>query len=217
MKPNIRQAIPTYVINLEHRTDRKTSIINEFANREEFNITIVSAISHPIGAIGLWQTMCHIITKAKEGKVPFVLICEDDHHFTDNYSPENLNVAIQYAQKHLTDVLLGGISWFDIVLQVSPNLFWVNTFNATQFMIVFDSCYDQILYTRFDDGENADFKISSLTDNILVMYPFISIQKEFGYSDVTLKNEERGWITNLFETKNGQLTQLVDVRKFYEY
>lgn len=36
--------IPTYIINLKSRTERKENVIKEFEGKKEFNITIVEAI-----------------------------------------------------------------------------------------------------------------------------------------------------------------------------
>lgn len=47
--------IPTYIINLKSRIDRKEHKLKEFAVRVEFKIHIVEVIEHEIGAIGLWS------------------------------------------------------------------------------------------------------------------------------------------------------------------
>ncbi|HOZ84835.1 MAG TPA: hypothetical protein PK191_05055 [Niabella sp.] len=47
-------SLPTFIINLAARTERKEHIRKEFAGRCEFNVSIVDAVSHTIGAIG-WR------------------------------------------------------------------------------------------------------------------------------------------------------------------
>lgn len=56
MKP-----IPTFVINLEKRTERKQHILEQFKNRYEFDIRIFKAIENENGAFGLWQTIVDIV------------------------------------------------------------------------------------------------------------------------------------------------------------
>jgi len=204
-----------FAINLVKRTDRKTNLLFEFSNRKEFSLTIVPAIEHQVGSFGLWQTICHIIEQADEKGFDKIIICEDDHVFTDAYTPEVLADALRKVIGFHADVLLGGVSWFNQVLQVSDGLFWVDRFNGAQFMVIFRNFYQTILTTDFQVGDNADFKISSLTDEIFVMCPFISFQREFGYSDVTEVNEEPGRITSLFNRRNEKLLQLDKVNRFY--
>ncbi|WP_431293124.1 hypothetical protein [Pedobacter sp. P26] len=58
-------------------------------------------------------------------------------------------------------------------------------------------------------------KISSLTENKFVIAPFVSVQKEFGYSDVTLKNNGTARVERLFKGVNSKLEELVKVANFY--
>ena len=48
------------------------------------------------------------------------------------------------------------------------------------------------------------------------MYPFISVQKEFGYSDVTPKNGEQGFVDKCFSETSERLRLLQDVETFYK-
>ncbi|RVT75307.1 glycosyl transferase [Flavobacterium sufflavum] len=207
--------VPSYAINLEKRTDRKINILSEFENRKEFILTIIPAIEDEVGSYGLWQTIHSIVNLANEECLEYVLICEDDHQFTTSYSASMLYSAIDESLHRDADVLLGSVSWFDQVLQVDKNLFWVDRFNGTQFMIIFQKFYQKILNIDFYKTDIADMKISSLTDAIFVMYPFISVQKEFGYSDVTQKNNEEGRITELYRLRNEKLMHLDKVATFY--
>lgn len=212
---NSKQPIPTYVINLTNRTDRKEHTINEFKKHQEFDLQIVTAIEHERGAMGLWQTIQKIITEAEKLDNEFIIICQDDHSFTKKYSSNYLFRAIDESQQKDTDVLLGGVSWFADALQVSTNLFWVDRFTGLQFMVVFKKFYKKILETDFNSVVAGDFKISELTDHKLIMYPFISVQKEFGYSDVTQKNNLQGRVTELFNRSTEKLLQLDKVDAFY--
>ena len=47
-----------------------------------------------------------------------------------------------------------------------------------------------MLNYSFKGIDTADEVISQLANNKMVIYPFISEQKDFGYSDVTLSNME---------------------------
>jgi GR25 family glycosyltransferase involved in LPS biosynthesis len=209
------EPIKVFAINLEERTDRKKNIVKQFKGRQEFHLTIVDAIRHPVGAVGLWETIKYIIRDLTSVDDEFVLICEDDHTFTKNYTKDLLEKAIAIAQEKQADVLMGGVSWFTDALQVESNLFWVEKFSGFQFTIVFQKFYDQILNVSFTKEDAADYKISVLTENKFFIFPYISTQKEFGYSDVTPKNNLEGRVTTIFKASEKKLKHLNTVAAFY--
>lgn len=203
------------IVNLSSRPERKKHILSQFENRNEFSIKIISAVVHEIGAIGLWLTIQHILRNELNQEDDFFIFCEDDHQFTDNYSKELLFNCIEEAKNKDADILSGGISWFHAGIQVSEKLFWVETFTGLQFTIIFKKFYNSILNADFKIGDDADLKISLLTEKKFLIFPFISIQKEFGYSDVTAKNNEAGSVIRLFTECSECLDILKDVKKYY--
>jgi len=209
----MQNTLKTFVINLEKRTDRKFNALQQFENKPEFDVTIIKAIEHTNGTFGLWQTIVRIIKEHSEE--PFLLICEDDHEFTENYSYTRLSTAILTSLEKKADILLGGVSWFKDGLQLNPNLFWIDQFTGLQFMIVFKQFYHTILTSAFLETNVADFKISGLTENKFMIYPFVSHQKEFGYSDVTTTNNKLGYVTEIFARASGTLDNLNKAKKYY--
>lgn len=207
--------IPTYIINLTRRTDRKTHVLNQFKDKPEFRVQIVKAIEHEIGAIGLWNTIKHIFQNLSDEKDDFVLICEDDHVFNDSYSRKTLFEAIGEALDHDADILSGGVSWLNSALKVSKNIYWVEKFTGLQFTIVFRKFVDRIIEAEFETKDVADIKISSLTSKKFFMYPFISAQREFGYSDVTPKNNLEGRVEALFNTSSESVQIINRVGEYF--
>lgn len=59
-------SLPTYVVNLPERTDRRLHIEREFSGRPEFDLHWVNACRAPRGADGLWQSLLKIIAYADE-------------------------------------------------------------------------------------------------------------------------------------------------------
>ena len=51
---------------------------------------------------------------------------------------------------------------------------------------------------------------------MFVMYPFISRQREFGYSDITETNNHEGYINELFRSTSKMLDSLNKVKLFYK-
>ena len=57
----------------------------------------------------------------------------------------------------------------------------------------------KIVLNKYTEQTITDICLSNLSSNIFVMWPFISVQKEFGYSDVTFFNNTPNYVGKLFE------------------
>jgi hypothetical protein len=181
-------SIPTFVINLKNRTDRKAHILSEFSGRDEFKVTIIEPQKDEKPTISLWKTIKYIIENLVGVKDDFFLLCEDDHQFTEYYQKEKFLKCIKQANKMEADILSGGVSSIFDFVQAEPDLFWMDTFTGTQFVVIYRPFFKTITTSAFTDKDTADMKISSLTENKFLIYPFISVQKDFGYSDATPRN-----------------------------
>ena len=72
-------------------------------------------------------------------------------------------------------------------------------------MVIYRSAFDRILNARFTKNDVADEFLAKITPNKMVVHPFISRQKEFGYSDITKGNEESGKICKYFDEADSRL------------
>lgn len=208
--------ILTFIINLQSRIDRRESVLKEFAGREEFAIQIVQPLPHKIGAISLWNTMKHIVKSQLNSNNDFVLICEDDHQFTTSYNKAELLIYIAEAMKLGADALFGGVHWLNSAIPVSKNIFWVEMFTGTQFSIIFRGFFKAMLAADFGANDAADFKIASISNKIFFTHPFISIQKDFGYSDVTAQNNKEGRMDDLFKKSLACVHITQQIKKRYK-
>lgn len=190
--------IPTYVINLPERTDRLAHIRSQFEGREEFDVHMVEACRHSIGAVGLWQSVCGIVAAAKAADHDVILVCEDDHVFTANYNAKLFLQQVVQAGMMGADVLLGGVGGFGKLYPLQNGLFWTDWFWCTQFTVIYKSAYESILQADFKETDVADEFLSKLFSNKMVIGPFISKQVDFGYSDVTRENNQKGKISSHF-------------------
>jgi hypothetical protein len=210
---NVVFSIPTYVINLKKRTDRKEHVLAQFKNRDEFDLTIVEAFEHSCGAQGLWVTIRHILQDLAPDNAEYIIIGEDDVEFTQEYSRENLFKAIGLAKTKETDVLLGGVSWFGDALYVSDNLFWAANFTGLHFTILFKKFFKVLLAEKARFFMAADHKIAKLTTNALFIHPPLAIQKEFGYSDATPEtNNIAGIVPGYFDLVTTRLSLLDTIK-----
>lgn len=208
--------IRSFVVNLNKRTDRREHTIQQFLNREEFQMKLVEAFEHPVGAIGLWRTIRHILIELVEPKDEYVILCQDDHLFTKEYSKEYFLSCIDAAQSLHADILSCGVSGFTSAIKVSDNLYWVEKFSGLQFAVIFRKFFQKILDADFENINAADLKLCELTENKFFIYPFLSIQKEFGYSDVTNGNNVKGIVENGFRDSDEKVKIITSVSNSYE-
>jgi hypothetical protein len=207
--------IKCFVVNIKERINRREHILKEFAGRDEFDVTLVPAIVHENGAAGLLETIQNIIREMIDRDDEFIILCEDDHQFTTDYSPALLHQAVAMAKEKKADMLCGGVSWFRNAIEVTDHLFWVERFTGLQFTVIFKKFYSAILNISTEEIEAVDLTMGMLTERKFFIYPFISTQKEFGYSDINSKNGEEGHVTRLFDQAQRQCEVLTAVKKFY--
>ena len=82
-------------------------------------------------------------------------------------------------------------------------------FACVAFQLSYNRFFDKMLDYSFQNTDTADGVISKLATNIMVIYPFISEQKDFGYSDVTQSNmEQQGKIREHFARANKHMKSI---------
>ena len=206
-----------YILNMPRRQERRTSSEREFGKKKSlFNTTFVCPVKNEKPCVSHWLTFLKLVGNAMQDGLPCFVFCEDDHVFTSDFDEPLFIDTVRKADALGADILLGGVSWMDAPIQITDHLFWLNRFNGTQFVIVFSRFYGKILDSQYDARNVVtDFHISSHSDNIFVAYPFFSIQKEFGYSDVTSFNNKDGYVDGLFKGTSAGLSILDKVRTFY--
>lgn len=204
-------SIPVFIINLKERTDRLAYIQEQFSGKKEFEIHLVEACKHKNGRVGLWQSIVKIINEVINGDDDVIIICEDDHTFTEHYNKDSLIRNIIEASEQSVELLLGGIGGFGNAVPITSERYWVDWFCSTQFMVLYRPIFSKILNYEFKDEDNADGVLSEVTTHKMTLYPFISIQYDFGYSDVTLLNSKiKGKFAEYFDEADKKM-------KIYQY
>lgn len=211
---HIKETIPTYIINLPERKDRLKHILKEYKDRPEFDLEVVEACRHEVGAVGLWNSILKVIDIATEKNEDVIIICEDDHEFTRHYTKDYLFKNLKEAFDKGVDLFLGGIGGCTYAIPVSKNSFWIERFICTQFTILHKDFFPAIKTYQFKLDDTTDGRFSLLTINKMVIFPFISIQKEFGYSDIS-KDSNRKPVQTIFEITSSFLERIQRVYSFY--
>lgn len=208
--------LPTYIINRKVRTERKAHILQEFAGRDEFDLRLVEACEHRNGAIGLWQSICKIVQQAQAEGREMILLCEDDHCFTAHYSKDYFFTQLLAAQRQGAELVNGGIGGFGTAVPVALHRSWVDWFWSTQFVVVFAPLFSRILAYDFQENDTADGVLSQLTHHKMALYPFVSTQQSFDYSDISESNHTHpDRIEAYFQKASQRLRQIHSVQQYY--
>lgn len=196
--------IPTYIINLKERSDRLEHALIQFSGKTEFEIHVTEARKHKIGAVGLWESIVNIVSQVIDGDDDVIIICEDDHTFTEHYNRDEFIKNLIDASEQRVELLSGGIGGFGCAVPITKNRFWIDWFWCTQFIVLYRPIFHKILNYNFMETDTADGVLSEITSHKMVIYPFLSVQTDFGYSDVTRSNDKiNGMISKHFnDAKN---------------
>lgn len=178
-----------YCMNLDSRTDRWEQIQKDFAdfgNLSKINIKRVSAIrGEKTPQEGVCKTFKSIIKMAKEAKLEYVLVLEDDCYIIES---QPVIDSLDNAPEDW-DLLIGGAYYYKI--RSEYNQYWkkVMRFCSLHFIIVNSRIYDKILGIS-DMAGNMDVVLSKMTCqnqlNTYLMHP-MPCQQRPGFSDLRKK------------------------------
>jgi glycosyl transferase family 25 len=211
--------IKVYVANLKKRTDRLTHIKREVRNKNEFDVKYVNAIEDKIGDLGLWKTLRHCVQSAKDNNEDVIVFCEDDHIFTDNYNKEFLMKNIVVGNSYNAELLIGGSTGgFNVTVPITQHLIWVDHYYSNNFLVIYRRFFDHILSKLdFNPLVKVDNTLAALAVAKFILYPYISVQKNFKYSDVTpYNNLYPEQIAQRFENAEKRLKIVSDIYLHYQ-
>ena len=204
-------SLPVYAFNLKSRPDRLANLKKQFADKPEFDVTYIIADKHENGAVGLWQNICKAVRMAQQRGEEVVILCEDDHEFTEHYNRERFVAQIAGAYRQGAELLNGGIGGFGTAVPISPTRYWVDWFWCTQFIVIFAPLFPKIVTYNFLSTDTADGVLSKLSHETIAMFPPISTQKNYGYSDITQHESQTDFQNNIFAVTNERLKTISEV------
>ena len=97
-----------FVINLDHRYDRRNNIQNQFSGLN-FNLTRIPATYMPtFGILGCCKSHINALSVAKKHNLPNIMIIEDDFEWTidKKYVPKIFNYIYHIFQDIEWDVIM---------------------------------------------------------------------------------------------------------------
>ena len=175
-----------FVINKKEDTKRLETINKTF---KRYDLNIVEAINHEIGWKGCFLSHKKCLTMAKNLKMKYIIVIEDDCKPTDNFD-NNLNEILIYLNNNTEewDIFLGGVTnvWCYnnlIKLNTNLNLININKGKTAHLVIYNEKCYDFFLnhHVTIPIDKCWHRKLSALT-----CIPFIATQSD-GNSSIEKK------------------------------
>jgi len=210
--------IKTYIINLEHRTDRYENTLKEcekigLTNYERFNAiktdTIVinpkkawkKNIEYLKGASGCKLSHLEVLKKflISNNNEEYILILEDDVVFTDD-ALDKINSSLQSLDGIEWDILYLGINLKkrDDAIKVNDNLLSIITGLTTTAQIFKRLDVEKIIKIIEKSDVEIDNTYNNFLKNKYCVYPMCVYQKE-SYSDINGINMDYGQFHRKFE------------------
>jgi len=199
---------PTFVINLDDRTDRLAEIRTEFRNWP-VPVERISAIRQSPGWKGCSASHLKCIRIAKERNYPWVLILEDDCILTPNASRRLHDMlAFLWTNRSRWDIFNGGVTYVKRHNRVAQNPSIHEVYGyAANLYIVHRAVYDRILNghpTHPNDFQHPIDVYYADTLRIWTTTPYLSKQRP-GASDIVGDKKVEDY-THLFDDAEAMLT-----------
>jgi GR25 family glycosyltransferase involved in LPS biosynthesis len=165
--------IPTYIINLKERVDRKLYILEEIKKLTGLSYEIVEAIRDETKTCFASHIKC--IQQAKDNSLPYVLILEDDAMFTDD-SIARFNSAFDEIQSQQWDMLYLGANLNSAAHSITPSLLKLSGAYTTHAYMVHERFYDTILNLTLDVEIDVCYSKLMSKHNVFMCDPIIAYQ-----------------------------------------
>jgi GR25 family glycosyltransferase involved in LPS biosynthesis len=191
-----------YIINLEHRKDRRAAVEQEVLKLDLEKYTVISALTGSNPGEGCTLSHQYCVQLAKENDLEYVLILEDDVIFEENVQ-EVFNKAFREVQAYPWNILYLGCNVKGSVQKVEQNLGKVVKANTTHAYVIHKRFYDTVL--GIDDYSviiDLQYRQLSYKYDMFTCIPLVAFQRP-NHSDILnikvdyKKDMERNFKINL--------------------
>jgi GR25 family glycosyltransferase involved in LPS biosynthesis len=205
-----------HVLTLLERKERTDSFINN--TNIDMNYQLVYGLKHSVSYVGCAMSYKFIIENAKKNKLPYIIICEDDVLFPNDFKYK-LEIILKYLESNKNwDIFVGLMENIsnetklieNIKLGENVELCRVNKFSSMVFNIYNSSVYDKLLNwnSNIRNLENQiDSYLSRLDLNILTIRPFL-VSYNTNLNSTIWKNRTNLISENGIQNSNSKLKTL---------
>lgn len=180
--------IDLYVINLPERLDRLEQIKQNFAQYNNINLIIIEAVKCEPGYIGCTRSFKKCVSIAKEKKLPYVIIVEDDCLPLGNFQNRLTNILEYLESDNNWSLFLGGVKKSNRILFTCPfekeSIYAIKKGHSSHFSIFRSSIYDDVL--NYDENIFSSDTFWHDKYPALITIPFLAHQTD-GFSTITQK------------------------------
>jgi hypothetical protein len=181
---HITYRLDTYIINMKSRPDRWNMILENNKTLRSIHTNWFEAVSHPIGQIGCALSHMSIVQMAKDNRLPYVMVMEDDCLIVDREKFDQRFLKIhKWLREHLSewDVFNAGPTYCssdDVLELLEDDIVRIKKGYCAHMVIYNSSVYDRILQndpTRPVDVLVSDqFRQVTTVPYLAIQYPSIS-------------------------------------------
>lgn len=189
-----------YIINLKNRKDNKDLIINDI-QYNNFNLKFFNAIQNDKGYIGCAISHLSLIRYAKQNKLPYIIVIEDDNIFKENINI--ISILDNILSNKDWEIFNGSPNIISDNIKFNNNIYLIKGAYSTNFMIYRKSSYKKILdksYYKLNKPIDVYISEKFIEATILYNNEFICKQKpQFSnienkivdYSNIYLESENK--------------------------
>lgn len=160
-----------YSIHLFRENDK---FISEFKDKEEFTLNIHYFSKGFANSGNAVIVLKEIVERSVQTNPEVIIVSTQNHKFTDNYNFKFLENVINRAIHYDCDILLGGCISFDHCVPIEKNLFWIDTFYGSNFIILFRSIFKKLTVSKFQLSYSLCNFLFRISDKVNIIYPQIS-------------------------------------------
>jgi hypothetical protein len=206
-----------HVLTLLETKERTNAFIQN--TNSNINYQMIYGLKHSVPYIGCAMSYKFIIQNAKKMNLPYIIICEDDTLFPEDFN-EKLNVILKYLEnnKNSWDIFVGIMENIQagatvsskVKLERNIELCKISHFSSMVFNIYNSSVYDKILswnpLLRTLDNQ-IDGYLNKLGLNILTIRPFL-VSYNTKLNSTIWKNRPNNISQNSIQDSNNKLKML---------
>jgi glycosyl transferase family 25 len=143
---------PLFYINLDHRNDRNTEILEEFNNMKIDNYERFPGIYHEtIGGVGCGRSHVAVLRMAKERGYKRIIVLEDDFIFL--VSKDEWKLAMENIDKNTFDVCLLSYQLLTSAPHENPKFKRILEAQTTSGYVINEHYYDTLIEV-FENASN---------------------------------------------------------------
>lgn len=172
-------SIPTYIIPSYEFEQFRSQIPYQFEKKKIFDLKFVSPAQLDSSIESYWRCIKEIVQSAIVSDEDVIVICEDNHSFTEVFSEQSFLRDIINAHRLGAGILCGGIDDIEVAVPIANGMFWISAFKSCSFLLLFKSVFEKILSHSIDCFLTKGDLFRELTSNKIVLFPPISVQTNF--------------------------------------